>query len=161
MKRAILALAALAMMAQAAHAGDDKTPIVECDNLPSTARIEGLSEADTINICQGMMLSLDGSTISDLRAFSKLASRLVAKGYRGGDYGSTASDLVYIIVLRGLYDKEPRWGATIDLIWDLWFAEKVTASPLLIGEFLSSVGPKRAKSITDDELIMTMITLAE
>jgi hypothetical protein len=142
--------------------GENTTLIEECDRLPSTARIEGLSNANTIDICQAMMLRLDGATtIRDLRSFSELASRIATKGYRGGDYGSTASDIVQIIAQRGLYDNEPRWNATINLIWDLFYWEKVTATPLLISEFLASAGPERANSITDDELIKTMIDLAE
>ena len=106
------------------------------------------------------MRILDGATISDLRSFSKLAFMLSVKGYKAGEYASIVRELVEIIRLRGLSNNEPRWDSTNDLSWRLWIVEKGLISPRTIREFLASAGPKVAKSITDDALLRTMITLA-
>jgi hypothetical protein len=76
-----------------------------------------------------MLRILKGATIADLRSFSKAAYLLSVKGYESGKYAEITRELVDIIRLRGLYDNEPRWGPTLDIVWKAWQGENGLIAP--------------------------------
>jgi len=107
-----------------------------------------------------MVRILEDATISDLRGFSKVTYVLSRKGYEPEEYSKIAGELVEIIRLRGLFDKEPRWSSSNEMVWALWVAERGLVSPRTIVELLTGAGPDVARTITDDALARTMIALA-
>jgi hypothetical protein len=161
----IISIAAIASVlpSSVARAGDpdhDRTPLAQCDDLPSSAAIEVFSSVQALAVCREMVRILDSATISDLRSFSRVAFMLSVKGYGQGDYASIVREIVEIVRLRGLANDESSWSATNDLIWRLWIVEKGLISPRTMREFLASAGPDIARTITDHALLETMITLA-
>ncbi len=157
---AALAAALTSSATRAADPDEDRTPLADCDTLPASASIEVFTNAQTRTVCQELVRILEGATISDLRGFSKAAYILSRKGYEPNEYAKIAHVLVDIIRLRGLFDNEPRWSSSNQVVWGLWIAEKGLISPVTIRDFLAAAGPDDAKAITDDTLAKTMITLA-
>ena len=88
-----------------------------------------------------MIKVLEGATIEDLRTFEKAAFILSAKGYGDGDYKKITAELVDIIRLRGLYDKQPRWRPTIDVVFKSYVAFNGVVTPKDIDIFLRKFRP--------------------
>jgi hypothetical protein len=155
----IAATAASAVMA-AGNPDEDRTPIARCDSLPASASIEVFTAAQTRTVCAEMLRTLEEATIADLRSFSKTAVMLSANGYESEQYAEITRELVEIIRLRGLYNKEPRWEPTLEIVWKWWIAENGLISPRTIREFLASAEPQAAKSLSDDDLSTMIATMA-
>src|SRR5262249_32652869 len=118
---------------------------------------EVLDQTEAEGVCWEMMRILQGVTLADLHEFSMAVFMLSKKGYETGNYSQIARDLVDIIRLRGLFNKELRWKPTVELVWKLWMGENGLISPRTIREFLVSAGPEAAKALSDDGLINMMI----
>ncbi len=155
-----LLLAAMSRMAAAGAAADeDRTPVMQCDNLPLTASIEVFTKTQTVAVCKEMLRVLEGVTISDLRSFSKAAFLLSAQGYEEGNYSQIARELVDVIRLRGFYNQQARWYPTLDAINRSWTAFNGVIGPRKIQEFLRAAGPQAAKSLSDDGLLTAIIVM--
>jgi hypothetical protein len=68
--------------------------------------------------------------------------------------------VVEVIRLRGLYNSEPRWDKTLDMICRLWQSEKGLISPYTIITFLHAAGPGEAKALSDDGLLKLLFLIA-
>jgi phage terminase Nu1 subunit (DNA packaging protein) len=94
-----------------------------CRSHPPTKATE-FSLSDRADVCSEITRVLEGATISDLDEFLDTITVLSHGGYKKGQYTQIAREVVEIIRLRGLYNSEPRWDKTLDMICRLWQSER-------------------------------------
>ncbi|MFY9640502.1 MAG: hypothetical protein WA384_13890 [Rhodomicrobium sp.] len=157
-KEKVKAEEAAAKAAAEVAEAERKTPITKCENLPYSASIETFTNSQTTVVCREMLRVLEGVTVEDLKTFEKAVYLLSAKGYKTDAYKQIAAELVDIIRLRGLYDHEPRWKPTIEVVWKSFSAFNGVVTPADVELFLSSAGPM-AKTLSDDGLLSMIIVM--
>jgi hypothetical protein len=168
MRKTLIAIAAAAAMVPAGawaaiaagEPDEDRTPIEQCNNLPASESIEEFTHAETQAICSEMLRVLEGVMIADLRLLSTATYLLSFNGYESEKYTKIARELVDIVRLRGLYDEEPRWRPTLEIVWKAWEGERGLISPRDIREFLASAGPEAARALSDEGLINMIAFMA-
>ena len=138
----------------------DQTPVTHCDNLSPTISIEVFSKSDAIPLCREVLRILEGVTVDDLQTFEKAAYLFSRYGYETGNYAQITAELVDIIRLRGLYNQQPRWRATIEVALKSYQAFNGIVTPRDIVSLLKSSGPM-AKTLSDDGLTTMIILLKE
>jgi hypothetical protein len=130
-------------------------PLARCDGLPQTALITVFDGKDATAVCNEMLKVLDQPTTDDLIYFEKVAYLLNRQGY-SKDYATITAELVDVIRLRDLYDKQPRWKETVDLLYRTYVAFHGAVTPEVAVDFLEAAGPK-AKTLSDDGFLKTMV----
>ncbi len=138
----------------------DQTPITRCEDLPASAHIEVFSRSETKEVCLEVSRILEGVTVDDLVTFEKASFLLSVKGYKKDDYKQITAELVDIIRLRGLYDKQPRWKPTLDLVYKSYVAFNGIVKPSDIDLFLRGAGPM-AKTLSDEGLLSMIIYMKQ
>jgi hypothetical protein len=133
--------------------------ISTCERLPSGTAIEVFTIKEASDVCREVLRVLDRPTVTDLQKFQKASYLLQRQGYKK-DYASIAAELVDIIRLRGLYDKQDRWSPTIDLVYKSYVAFNGIVSPQEVIDFLNGAGPM-AKTLSDDGLRNMIILMKQ
>ena len=147
-----------ALQAEAQNSSEDMSSVSSCDSLPQSASIEVFGPSDTKLVCREMLRILEGVKINDLQSFEKAAYVLSVDGYEQKQYSQIVKELVDIVRLRGLYNKQARWFPTIDLVVRSYEAFNGVVTPKDVQDFLHSAGPI-AKTLSDDGLLKMIILI--
>lgn len=151
-RHVIMTACVVAALSGAAAAAE---PLARCDGIPQTALITVFDGNDATAVCSEMLKVLDQPTTDDLIYFEKVAFLLNRQGY-SKDYATITAELVDVIRLRGLYDKQPRWKETVDLLYRTYLAFDGAVTPEVAVDFLEGAGPK-AKTLSDDGFVKIMV----
>jgi hypothetical protein len=95
----------------------DQTPVSDCRSLPQSASIEVFSNSEAASVCREVLRIFEGVSANDIRTFEKAAYLFSHEGYETHNYAKITAEPVDIIRRRGLYNQQPRWLPTIDLVW--------------------------------------------
>src|SRR5215469_3252959 len=137
MRRHVIMAACVAAALSGAAATAE--PLARCDGIPQTALITVFGGKDATAVCNEMLKVLDQPTTDDLIYFEKVAYLFNQQGY-SKDYATITAELVDVIRLRGLYDKQPRWKETVDLLYRTYVAFHGAVTPEVAVDFLEGAG---------------------